>query len=160
MKNRFALTLAACALSAGVQAQTAHATKSAQIQATVMDTCRFDQPGTGITLSLGALDPAAGTAANLSQAMKFACTNGYVVSIGLAGEPARTDYLRTLTHTVDRTQTVPYTLSLDASGGITGKGFGPGNELSLNLVARVAQGDYANARGGAYQDTVVIELRP
>jgi len=160
VKNHLALALAACTLCAGVHAQTAHATKSAQIQATVLDTCRFDQPGTGITLSLGALDPAAGTAATLSQAVKFACTNGYVVSIGLAGEPTQTDYLRTLTHSADRTQTVPYTLSLDTTGGITGKGFGPGNELSLSLLARVAQGDYANARGGAYQDTVVVELRP
>ena len=160
MKNRLALVLTACTLCVGAYAQTAHSTKSALIQATVLDTCRFEQSGTAITLGLGILDPSATTSTTLSQAVKFSCTNGYVVSVGLAGEPTQTDYPRNLTHAADRTQTVPYVLSITTPGSFTGKGFGPGNELSLSLRAQVIGGDYANARGGAYEDTVVVELRP
>lgn len=160
MKNRLALTLAACAVCVGAHAQTAHATKTALVQATVLDTCRFDQPGASITLGLGALDPSAGTAITQTQSVKFSCTNGYAVSVGLAGQLSQTDHQRTLTHAADRSQTVPYLLSLTAPGGFTGRGFGAGNELSLNLLAQVDGADYANARGGAYEDTVVIELRP
>ncbi len=160
MKNHIALVVAACTLCAGAHAQTAHSTKSVMVQATVLDTCRFDQPATGITLSLGALDPSATTGANLSQAVSFSCTNGYTVSVGLAGQPSQNDYPRNLTHTTDPTQTVPYLLSLSAPGGFIGKGFGPGNELSLNLRAQVVGSAYANALGGAYEDTVVVELRP
>jgi spore coat protein U-like protein len=160
VKNRLALTLAACAVCVGAHAQNAHSTKTALVQATVLDTCRFEQPGASLTLSLGPLDPSAGTAVTQTQSVKFSCTNGYTMSVGLAGEPTQTDYPRTLTHTVDRAQTVPYFLSLPPSGSFTGRGFGAGNELTLNLLAQVASTEYANARGGAYEDTVVIELRP
>ncbi len=161
MKKRLALTLAACAMCIGAQAQTAHSTKSTLVQATVLDTCKFERPGDSVTLGLGPLDPSNGAAASQSQAVKFSCTNGYTVAVGIAGQAmTQADHPRSLTHKTFAAQTIPYTLSLRTPGGTTGRGFGLGNELSLDLLAQVAAGDYANALGGAYEDAVVIELRP
>lgn len=160
MKIRLVLTLAAAAIGLSAQAQTPLPTKTALVQATILDTCKFDRPAETITLGLGALDPSSGTTFKQSRALTFACTKGYRVNVGIAGQPVLQPAGRILTHTSDARESIPYQLLLATPDGTTGKGFGAGNELSIALDAEITAGHYANARGGVYEDTVVIELQP
>lgn len=161
MKTRLALILAACAFSLGAQAQTstALASKSVTVQATVLDTCRFGQSPASTTLHL-LLDPSIHSGLSAVQSLMFSCTNGFSMKVGIAGHPGVTDVPRSLTHTAATTPTLPYTLRVATPGGTTGKGFGSGNELSVQLTAEIPAGLYADALSGRYEDTVIIELQP
>ena len=65
-----------------------------------------------------------------------------------------------MAHKTQQNETLAYTLTASLPDGNTGKGFGPGNDLALQLTATAAGADYLNAKGGEYEDTLVVELRP
>ncbi len=161
MKTRLALTLAACALGAYAQAQTSPAldAKSVQVQATVLDTCKFGQSAARSTLSLP-LNPSINRSQSAAQSLSFACTRGFSMKVGIAGHPGVTEVRRDLAHKADATQTLPYLLKVSTPDGTTGKGFSAGNELSIQLTAEIAAGLYADALSGRYEDTVTLELQP
>lgn len=158
-----AIVLCLC-VSAQVQAQTAIATKSALVSAHVIDTCKFSSPTTSLALNLGALDPSLGVPKTETGSIGFSCTNGYTIQVGIAGQTAPAlpgpGVSRQLTHSADPTKTLPYTLTLALPDGSTGRGFGPGNQLTLNLTTEVQPEAYLDAVGGSYEETLLVELRP
>ena len=161
--TRMLPVLFAC-LCAAAQAQTALDTKTALVTAQVLDTCKFTNPTTSLQLSVGSLDPSSVVARSATVVSNLSCTNGFAFQIGVAGQtPAlspTSTLARQLTHRTDATQTLGYTLSVVLPNGTIGKGFSPGNELALHLTATVAASSYRDVKGGDYEDTLVVELRP
>ena len=161
--TRMLPVLVAC-LCAAAQAQTALDTKTALVTAQVLDTCKFTNPTTSLQLSVGSLDPSSVVARSATVVSNLSCTNGFAFQIGVAGQtPAlspTSTLARQLTHRTDATQTLGYTLSVVLPNGTIGKGFSPGNELALQLTANVAASSYRDVKGGDYEDTLVVELRP
>ena len=157
-----ALVACLCA-TAQTQAQTAFDTKTAVVTAQVQDTCKFTNP-TSLQLILGNLDPSLTVPRSVTAVSSFSCTNGFAFQIGLAGQTTAlsptSSHARQLTHKTDNTQTLAYTLSAALPNGTVGKGFSAGNELALQLTANVAPASYRDAKGGDYEDTLVVELRP
>ncbi len=161
--TRMLPALVAC-LCGVAQAQTAFDTKTALVSAQVQDTCKFTNPTTSIQLLLGNLDPSLLGARSAVGVYSFSCTQGFAFQIGVAGQitplSATSTHSRQLTHKTDATQTLGYTLSAALPNGAIGKGFSPGNELALQLTANVAPASYRDLKGGDYEDTLVVELRP
>jgi hypothetical protein len=161
--TRMLPALVAC-LCATAQAQTALDTKTAIVSAEVQDVCKFTSSPARFQLTLGTLDPSLAPARNATEAYTFNCTNGFAFQIGVAGQTAplnaTSSHARTLTHRTDPTQTVGYTLSAALPNGNIGKGFSPSNQLTLRLSADVLASSYQDLKGGSYEDTLTIELRP
>jgi hypothetical protein len=151
-------------LCAAAQAQTALDTKTAIVSAEVQDVCKFTSSPARFQLTLGTLDPSLAPARNATEAYTFNCTNGFAFQIGVAGQTAplnaTSSHARTLTHRTDPTQTVGYTLSAALPNGNIGKGFSLSNQLTLRLSADVLAASYQDLKGGSYEDTLTIELRP
>ena len=151
-------------LCAAAQAQTALDTKTALVSAQVQDTCKFTNSTTTIQLMLGILDPSAVGTRSVTAVYSFSCTNGFAFQIGVAGQTTAlsptSSHTRQLTHKTDATQTLGYTLSAALPNGTLGKGFSPGNELSLQLTANVPATSYRDMKGGDYEDTLMVEFRP
>jgi hypothetical protein len=158
-----ALVVCLCA-TAQTQAQTALDIKTAIVTAQVQDTCKFTNPTTSLQLTLGNLDPSSTVARGATGVSNFSCTTGFTFQIGVAGQTTAlspsSSHTRQLTHRTDATQTLAYTLSVAFPNGTVGKGFSPGNELALHLTANVAASSYRDVKGGDYEDTLVVELRP
>ncbi len=163
--TRILPALVACLCAAAqTQAQTAFDSKTAIVTAQVQDTCKFTHPTTSLQLTLGNLDPSSTVARGATGVSNFSCTTGFNFQIGVAGQTTAlspsSSHTRQLTHKTDTTQTLAYTLSVAFPNGTVGKGFSPGNELALQLTAGVAASSYRDVKGGDYEDTLVIELRP
>lgn len=161
--TRLLPALVAC-LCTAVQAQTGLDTKTALVTAQVQDTCKFTNPTTSLLLVLGNLDPSSVVARSATAVSSFSCTTGFAFQIGVAGQTTAlsptSSHTRQLTHRTDATQTLGYTLNVTLPNGTVGKGFSPGNELALQLTADVAASSYRDVKGGDYEDTLVVELRP
>ena len=161
--TRLLPVLVAC-VCAAAQAQTALDTKTALVTAQVQDTCKFTNPTTSLLLVLGNLDPSSVVARSATAVSNFSCTTGFAFQIGVAGQTTAlsptSSHTRQLTHRTDATQTLGYTLNVTLPNGTVGKGFSPGNELALQLTANVAASSYRDVKGGDYEDTLVVELRP
>jgi hypothetical protein len=151
-------------LCAAAQAQTALDIKTALVSAQVQDTCKFTNPTTTLQLSLGNLDPSSVGTRGTTAVSNFSCTTGFAFQIGVAGQTTAlspsSSHARQLTHRTDATQTLGYMLSVALPNGTVGRGFSPGNELVLQLTANVPASSYRDVKGGDYEDTLVVELRP
>ncbi len=165
--TRLASALALCLLAAAqahAQASTALDTKSGLVSAQVLDTCKFTNSAPTINLVLGSLDPSSSNSKATTVVHGFSCTKDFSVQVGLQGQTvlltSGPGLARQLTHKTDPTQFLAYTLTAALPNGNTGKGFSPGNELALHLTAGVLPADFVDARGGEYEDTLVVELRP
>ncbi len=161
--SALALSLLAAA-QAGAQTSAAFDTKSGVVSAQVLDTCKFKNPTSTFNLVLSNLDPSSNNGKSSTEQYNFFCTNGFSVQIGVAGQTALLNapggHNRQLTHKTDPAQTLAYNLTSSLPDGNTGKGFGPGKDLALYLTATVEPRDYQDAKGGEYEDTVVVEPRP
>ncbi len=160
---RSAVALSLC-LCASAHAQTVFATKAAVVSAQVLETCKYNGAATPLALSLGPLNPALGTAQTQTHSVDFSCTHGTPIQVGVAGQtPSLSPTAgqgRLLTHTANPQHTLAYTLSAALPGGSIGKGFGPGNQLTLSLTTEVRPQAYIDAARGDYEENLVIELRP
>ncbi len=137
--------------------------KPVTVTAEVLNTCRFNVAAS-VDLMLGPLNPVSAVNTRSSRAVSLQCTNGFPIQIGIAGQAVNltpgTGLTRQLVHKVQAAHTLAYTLSASLPDGTVGKGFGPGNQLTLNLDATVLGGVLPDALGGSYEDTLIVELRP
>lgn len=130
------------------------------VSATVLskNTCRFQTTGP-TALPFGTINPGGTSAVTVNLTLQYRCNGSEAVASwsvtsddGLnetgAGQPR-------MRHGTVPTAFLPYTLTFPVAGTV------PRNTVTnMSISATIAPADYANARAGAYADTVVLTIQP
>lgn len=120
--------------------------------------CKFTNGGPTV-LSFGTIDPSSPATQTAVATTTFRCTGSsatatYSISSddGLYETGANAPRMR---HSVDLTRFLPYTIDLPQSGSA------PKNVVqTLTVTGTVLPGDFQNALGGSYFDTVTLTIVP
>lgn len=162
---RRAIAIGALLAAAAVQAQsnqTPDNQTTVTVRANVAAKCRV---ANGPSVLFLQIDPAgAGPIVSNTADVGFHCTKGTPFEVFVNGQRASAT-VNGLTLKPQAVQgnaqagAITYSLSTRTPGAV-GLGFGGANQLSVGLSASVAQGEYATAAAGDYEDTVTVEIRP
>jgi spore coat protein U-like protein len=135
-------------------------THAAAVSATILSksNCAFDTAGPS-NLAFGTIDPSSAAAVTASVGIVFRCGGSaanatYVITSddGLHEAGPSSPRLR---HATLATEYLPYTLNLPASATV------PKNvDTTFTLVGTIQPSAFANARAGAYADTVILTIAP
>lgn len=158
---RAAQVFACAALAAALpEASVAAGGHALLVSATVLskNTCRFQTTGP-TALPFGTINPGATAPITVGLTLQYRCNGSDPVAAwslasddGLyetgAGQPR-------MRHTTVLTSFLPYTLTFPAAGTV------PRNTVTnMSISATLTPADFANARVGAYADTLVLSITP
>jgi len=159
---RLARAVAWAALLAGAGLHEAGAAGShvLSVSASVLskNTCRFQTTGP-TALPFGGIDPGGSSPVTVNLTLQYRCNGSDAIAAwtvssddGLyesgAGQPR-------MRHASVLTAFLPYTLTFPAAGTV------PRNTITnMSISATLTPADYANARVGAYADTIVLSIQP
>ena len=131
------------------------ATSNVPVSANVVGTCQFSTAG-GVVF--GALTPGGGAVTGTVTQPQFWCTKGTTYTLtdnkGLNG--GGTSYA--MKHST-LTDTIPYTFAY-TTNSTANPGRGPGNPITMDISATIANGAYDNVTVGDYSDTVTLTITP
>ena len=164
--QRAAVATAIAFAGIGFSAQThaAQGTSTFGVSATVTASCVI----TGTSVALGSFDVLSGSNVDATGTLTATCTNGSAYTVGLnAGLGAlATVSTRKMTHAVDGTKTLNYSLSTVSSGGVNwddiggatvASGTGNGTGQTITVYGRVPTGQ-TTPIVGAYSDTITATI--
>jgi Spore Coat Protein U domain len=155
-----ALACAGLLVGAGLHEAGAAGGHVLAVSATVpsKNVCRFQTTGP-TALPFGAINPGGTSPVTVNLTLQYRCNGSDAVAAwavtsddGLyesgAGQPR-------MRHGTVLTAFLPYTLTFPAAGTV------PRNTITnMAISATIAPADYANARAGAYADTVILSIQP
>jgi hypothetical protein len=166
MKKRTRVRLAQAAAwavllaGAGLHEAGAAGSHALSVSASVLskNTCRFQTTGP-TALPFGGINPGGSSPVTVNLTLQYRCNGSDAVAAwtvssddGLyesgAGQPR-------MRHASVPTAFLPYTLTFPAAGTV------PRNTITnMSISATLTPADYANARVGAYADTIVLSIQP
>jgi spore coat protein U-like protein len=157
-------TVIAFAIGMSAQANAAQSTGTFGVTATVAASCVVS----GTSVAFGSFNVLSGSNVDATGTVTATCTNGSAYTVGLnAGLGASaTVSTRKMTHTVDNTKTLNYSLSTVSSGGVNwddiggttvASGTGNGTGQAITVYGRVPTGQ-TTPIVGAYGDTITATI--